>query len=121
MPAYGGAVRLSRWVGKGNAMKAALGHPIDGAEAYRIGLAQWLVPHAELMDRALEVAYDIAALPPLAARLAKESLTKGLDIPNIRDASEVDVYRFMALSQTEDSKEAHNAWRQMRKATVRGT
>jgi hypothetical protein len=26
----------------------------------------------------------------------------------------------MALSQTEDSKEAHNAWRQKRAATVRG-
>jgi enoyl-CoA hydratase/carnithine racemase len=120
MPAYGGAVRLARWVGKGNAMRAALGYPIDAAEAYRIGLAQWLVPHAELMERALKVADDIAALPPLASRLAKESLTKGLDIPSIKDASEVDVYRFMALSQTEDSKEAHNAWRQKRQATVRG-
>ena len=120
MPAYGGAVRLARWVGKGNAMRAALGYPIDGAEAYRIGLAQWLVPHAELMARTLKIADDIANLPPLAAQLAKESLTKGLDIPNIRDASEVDVYRFMALSQTEDSKEAHNAWREKRKAAVRG-
>ncbi len=120
MPAYGGAVRLSRWVGKGNAMRAALGYPIDAQEAYRIGLAQWLVPHAELMERALKVAGEISELPPLAARLAKESLTRGLDIANIQDASEVDVYRFMALSQTEDSKEAHNAWRERRKATVRG-
>jgi enoyl-CoA hydratase/carnithine racemase len=120
MPAYGGAVRLARWVGKGNAMRAALGHPIDAQEAYRIGLAQWLVPHAELIERTLKIAGDIAELPPLATRLAKESLTKGLDIPNIQDASEVDVYRFMALSQTEDSKEAHNAWRERRKATVRG-
>jgi enoyl-CoA hydratase/carnithine racemase len=120
MPAYGGAVRLSRWVGKGNAMRAALGYPIDANEAYRIGLAQWLVPHAELLERALKVADEIAALPPLATRLAKESLTKGLDIANIKDASEVDIYRFMALSQTEDSKEAHNAWRQKRKASVRG-
>ncbi len=39
------------------------------------------------MDRALKVADDIAALLPLAARLAKESLTKGLDIANIQDAS----------------------------------
>ena len=79
------------------------------------------MPHADLMARGRQVADDIAALPPLSARLAKESLTKGLDIPNIQDASEVDVYRFMALSQTEDSKEAHNAWREKRNATVRGT
>lgn len=120
MPAYGGAVRLARWVGKGNAMRAALGYPIDAQEAYRIGLAQWLVPHEDLMERALKVANEIAELPPLAARIAKESLTKGLDIPNIQDASEVDVYRFMALSQTEDSKEAHRAWREKRKPAVRG-
>ncbi len=81
MPAYGGAVRLARWVGKGNAMRAALGYPIDAAEAYRIGLAQWLVPHAELMERALKVADDIAALPPLAARLAKEIADQGPRYP----------------------------------------
>ena len=45
-------------------------------EAYRIGLAQWLVPHAELLDRAMKVAEDIAALPPLASRLAKGHLTR---------------------------------------------
>lgn len=78
------------------------------------------MPHAELMDRALKVADDIASLPPLAARLAKESLTKGLDIPNVQDASEVDVYRFMALSQTEDSRERTRPWRERRKAVVRG-
>lgn len=120
MPAYGGAVRLARWVGKGNAMRAALGYPIAAAEAYRTGLAQWLVPHDQLMAQALQIADDIAALPPLSTRLVKESLTKGLDIPNIKDASEVDVYRFMALSQTEDSKEAHRAWREKRDPDVRG-
>jgi enoyl-CoA hydratase/carnithine racemase len=120
MPAYGGAIRLARWVGKGNAMRAALGYPIDAAEAYRIGLAQWIVPHEKLMQRALEIADDIAALPPLSARLVKDSLTKGLDIPNIKDASEVDIYRFMALTQTEDTKEAHQAWREKRKPSVRG-
>ena len=94
--------------------------PIDGAEAYRIGLAQWLVPHGQLMDKAMEIGRDIAALPPLAVRLAKESLTKGLDIPNIRDASEVDIYRFMALSMTEDAADAHAAWREKRTPVVKG-
>ena len=120
LPAYGGAPRLARWVGKGNAMRAALGYPIDGAEAYRTGLAQWLVPHAELMAQALKIADDIAALPPLATRKVKESLTKGLDRPNIKDASEVDVYRFMVLGQTEDAKEAHQAWREKRQPRLRG-
>ena len=46
LPAYGGAVRLARWVGKGHAMRLAMGFPLKADEAYRIGLAQWVVPHA---------------------------------------------------------------------------
>ena len=42
------------------------------------------------------------------------------DIPNLADAALVDVYRFMALEQTEDAREAHQAWRQRRKPQVRG-
>lgn len=120
MPAYGGSPRLARWVGKGHAMRSALGWPIDAQEAYRIGLAQWLVPHDDLLERAGQLAAEIADLPPLATRLAKESLNKGLDIPNIKDASQADVYRFAALSQTEDSLDAHQAWREKRDPDVRG-
>ena len=32
-------------IGKGLAMRVALGFPLKADEAYRIGLAQWLVPH----------------------------------------------------------------------------
>ncbi len=120
MPAYGGSPRLARWVGKGNAMRAALGWPIDADEAYRIGLAQWVAPHEQMMDRAMEVATRIAGLPPLATRLAKESLNRGMDIPNIKDASVADIYRFAALSQTEDSLEAHRAWRERRDPDIQG-
>ena len=87
MPAYGGSPRLARWIGKGNAMRAALGWPIDAEEAYRMGLAQWLVPHDDLMARTMELAEHVAGLPPLATRLAKESLNRGMDIANIKDAS----------------------------------
>ena len=83
LPAYGGAVRLARLVGRGHAMRMTLGIPLPAEEAHRIGLVQWLVPHAKLMDKALEVAAHVASLPPLAARLAKESLVRGLDIPNL--------------------------------------
>jgi len=120
LPAYGGAARLARWVGKGHATRMVLGIPLGADEAYRIGLAQWLVPHADLMKKALEVAGHIAALPPLAAQLAKESLVRGLDIPNLADASLVDLYRFATLELTEDKAEAHRAWREKRKPTVRG-
>ena len=120
LPAYGGSVRLARWVGRGHAMRLALGFPLPAEEAYRIGLAQWLVPPVKLMDTALEVADRLASLPPLAARLAKESLLRGLDIPNLADASLVDLYRFSTLELTEDKAEGHKAWREKRKPAFRG-
>jgi enoyl-CoA hydratase/carnithine racemase len=120
LPAYGGSARLARWVGRGHAMRMALGFPLSADEAYRIGLAQWLVEHSKLMPTALEVAEHVAALPPLAARLTKESLLRGLDIPNLADASLVDLYRFAALELTEDKAEGHAAWREKRKPAFRG-
>jgi enoyl-CoA hydratase/carnithine racemase len=119
LPAQGGTVRLARWIGRGQAMKLALGFPLSGDEAYRIGLAQFFVPHAELMAQAMAVAEHVAGLPPLASRLAKESVSFGLDVP-LREAANADLYRFMALELTEDKKEAHQAWRERRKANIRG-
>src|ERR1700739_4568899 len=77
LPAQGGTSRAARWVGKGLAMRLAMGFPLNADEAYRIGLAQWLVPHPQLMAKTMEVAEHIASLPPLAARLAKESVNSG--------------------------------------------
>jgi enoyl-CoA hydratase/carnithine racemase len=120
LPAYGGAVRLARWVGRGHAMRLTLGIPLPAEEAHRIGLAQWVVPPGKVMAKALEVAEHVASLPPLAAQLAKESLLRGLDVPNLADASLVDLYRFATLELTEDKAEGHAAWREQRKPKFRG-
>src|SRR5438094_7330739 len=56
LPAYGGAVRLARLVGRGHAMRMTLGIPLPAEEAHRIGLVQWLVPHGKLIAKALGVA-----------------------------------------------------------------
>ena len=120
LPAYGGAPRLARWVGQGHAMRLTMGFPLGAAEAYRIGLAQWLVPHERVMDQALEVATHLAALPPLAARLGKESLLRGLDSANLADAALVDLYRFATLELTEDKAEGHAAWREKRRPAFKG-
>jgi enoyl-CoA hydratase len=119
IPAQGGTVRLARWIGKGNAMRAAYGFPIKAEEAYRIGLAQWKVPAAALMDQAMDVANHIASLPPLATRMTKESLRSGLDSP-LSEAVLGDLYRFAALEMTEDKAESHQAWRERRKAQFKG-
>ena len=63
IPGYAGTQRLARLVGKGRAMEMILtGAPIAADEALRIGLVSRVVPAAELMTEARE----------LAAQLAKE-------------------------------------------------
>jgi enoyl-CoA hydratase/carnithine racemase len=119
LPAQGGTVRLARWIGRGQAMKVAMGFPLKADEAYRTGLAQWLVAPDELMATAMEVAEHIAALPPLATRLAKEAVVFGQDVP-LREAANADLYRFMALELTEDKAESHQAWRERRKPQLKG-
>ena len=119
LPAQGGTVRLARWIGRGQAMRLAMGFPIKAEEAYHMGLAQWLVPHDQLMAKATEVAEHVASLPPLAARLAKEAVAFGMD-SSLREAANADLYRFLALEMTEDKKEAHQAWRERRKPVLKG-
>ena len=119
MPAQAGTVRLARWIGKGNAMRAAYGFPMSGEEALRIGLAQFLAKPEAMMDKAMEVANHIAALPPLAARLTKESLRSGMETP-LPDAVLGDLYRFAMLEMTEDKAESHKSWRERRKPAFKG-
>ena len=121
LPAYGGAVRLARYVGRGKAMEMVLlGERIHAQEAYRVGLVNKVVPLPELRPLAQDYARRLAALPPLAVRMAKESLNKGLDIASLKEAAQTDIYRFMLLGQTEDSHEAHKAWRERRKPVFKG-
>ncbi len=121
LPAYGGAVRLARYVGRGKAMEMVLlGERINAQEAYRVGLVNKVVPLPELRPLAQDYAHRLATLPPLAVRMAKESLNKGLDIASLKEAAQTDIYRFMLLGQTEDSHEAHQAWRERRKPVFKG-
>ena len=119
LPAQGGAIRAARWIGKGQAMRLTMGFPLRAEEAYRTGLAQWIVPHGELMDQAKKVAEHVASLSPLAARVAKESINSGYDLP-LDAAAHADLYRFMALQLTEDKTEGHRAWRERRKPIFKG-
>ncbi len=93
---------------------------ISAQEAYRIGLISEVVPPEELMPMARKMAKRLASLPPLGVMLSKESLNRGLDISSMKDAARADVFRFLALTQTEDKEEAHSAWREKRQPRFKG-
>jgi enoyl-CoA hydratase len=60
----GGTQRLPRIVGMGRALELNLtGRPVDAEEAHRIGLVNELVPAGRHLDRALELAEQLAGFP----------------------------------------------------------
>lgn len=67
IPGFGGVQRLVRLIGRGRALHMMLtAHPVHAAEAHRIGLVEEVVPAADLMRRAHELANTMAKLAPLA-------------------------------------------------------
>ena len=54
------------------------GRPVGAEEALRIGLANEVVPEGRALDRALELAHEIAALPQGAIRTDKETMIRNV-------------------------------------------
>ncbi|MEO0478335.1 MAG: enoyl-CoA hydratase-related protein [Planctomycetota bacterium] len=74
VPGDGGAFFLARTVGFPKALELMLrGRVIDAEEALRIGLIHEVVNDDALLDRALELANEIAALPPTAVQMTKRA------------------------------------------------
>jgi enoyl-CoA hydratase len=75
----GMTVRLPLVVGYGRAMELLItGRPVGAEEAERIGLANEVVAEGKALDRALELAHEIAALPQGAIRSDKETMVRNV-------------------------------------------
>ena len=74
VPGDGGAFFLARVVGFSRALELMLrGRVLDADEALRIGLVHELVDDDALLDRARELADELAALPPAALQMTKRA------------------------------------------------
>jgi enoyl-CoA hydratase len=75
----GMTVRLPLVVGYAKAMELIItGRAVDAHEAERIGLANEVVPEGRALDRAVELAHEIAQLPQGAIRSDKETLMRNM-------------------------------------------
>jgi enoyl-CoA hydratase len=75
----GMTVRLPLVVGFAKAMELIItGRRIDAEEALQIGLVNEIVPRGKALERAQELAHEIAALPQGAIRSDKESVVLGV-------------------------------------------
>jgi enoyl-CoA hydratase len=113
----GGTYRLPLVIGLSNALYLIqTGKRIDAKEAFRIGLIQEIVPDAELMPRARELARVMTEVPDSGLTGDTESVLRGLGRP-IEDALALEA---IIGSTTEISGEALGRFVQKRYDPVTG-
>lgn len=93
---------------------------VDGDELYRLGVVEASVPVEELLDRALELAQEIASKSPLSTVLAKQTLNAIEDM-SLRDGYRYEQDMTAAIAKTDDAKEARMAFLEKRAPVFRGS
>jgi enoyl-CoA hydratase/carnithine racemase len=119
-PGAGGTQRLTRFIGKSKAMDMVLtARMMDAAEAERCALVSRVVPLAELVPTALEVAKKIAGLSPLAVMMAKEMVNAAYETP-LTEGVKLERRLFHSLFAFEDQKEGMAAFAEKRPPNFKG-
>jgi enoyl-CoA hydratase/carnithine racemase len=120
IPGDGGAWLLQRLIGLSRATELSLtGDVFSAAQALEWGLVSRVVPAAELLPAAMEVALKIAANPPHATRLTKRLLREAMHtrLDTLLELSAA----YQSLShQTPDHREAVSAFLEKRTPVFKG-
>jgi enoyl-CoA hydratase len=120
MPGAGGTQRLTRAIGKFHAMRLCLtGRPISAREACQIGLVSQVVPDADVVTAALEMARDLARLPPLALMQIKEAILAGQDA-SLEAGLMLERKAFQLLFASADKREGMQAFVEKRPPEFKG-
>jgi enoyl-CoA hydratase len=120
MPGAGGTQRLTRAVGKARAMELVLTGRMMGAyEAERAGLVNRVVPVEVLAEESMVLAREIAAKPPISARLAKAAVLKAFDT-TLAEGLQHERESMAAVLATEDAREGITAFLEKRRPIYHG-
>ena len=115
LPGFGGTQRLARLVGKGRAKEMIFTcDMIDAQDAYRIGLANHVVPQEELLDYCKAMAGRIMKNAPYAVSLAKQVINSGADM-DLDNGLKLEANIFGLSFSTEDKKEGMTEFLEKRK------
>jgi enoyl-CoA hydratase/carnithine racemase len=110
----GAAYLLPKVVGAGRAAELLLlGDKVEAARALEIGLANKVVPHAEVLPAALDWARRLAAGPALAIGMTKRLLTNESDT-DLASAIEMEALAQAVLLKCADHEEFYRAWKEKR-------
>lgn len=116
----GGVTFLQEVFGRSRARRMFYtGMKVTGEELYRLGLVEACLPADQLMPYAMAIAAEIASKSPIALRLAKEAARMTQVMPS-RDAYRYEQGNTVALSKTEDAKEAQRAFLEKRAPVYTG-
>jgi enoyl-CoA hydratase len=116
----GGASFITRHLGRSFARRMYFtGKRMPAAEFHRRGVVEACLPREQLLPAALDLAREIAAKSPIALREAKRAFNTIEEMP-ARDAYRFEQSVTVALSHTEDAREAQRAFVEKRKPNFKG-
>jgi methylglutaconyl-CoA hydratase len=120
IPGAGGTQRLPRLIGIGKAKELIFtAKRITTQEAAQIGLVEYVVPRAQLMEKALEIATQIAANAPIAVRQAKLAVNRSLDV-DLVTGLRLEQMAYEVTIPTKDRLEGLQAFKEKRKPVYKG-
>ena len=120
MPGAGGTQRLLRAAGRYKTLLWCLtGQMIPAREAHAANVVSELVPKGQALARSVEIAEQIASMPPLAVQAIREATRLGADVP-LDTALALERRLFERLFDSQDQKEGMRAFLEKRKPAYQG-
>ena len=117
---YGGTYFLTQLVGSAKARELYfLSDRVSADEALRLGLANWVCPAENLVEKTREIALRLATGPSVAYRYMKENLNRAL-AGEVDDCMDLEATHHIHCGQTEDHREATKAFVEKRQPTFIG-
>lgn len=111
-----GVQRLSRYIGRLAAQEMMFtGRTIDAAEALRLGCCNQVLPHGELMDRAMAMAEDLCNVSPSSVKATKRILNSMNVAEGLPESLQYSREVQADLAKTADFKEGVQAFVEKRK------
>ena len=117
-PGAGGTIRAPKLIGPSYAMELIFsGEQIPASRAKEMGLVNRVVPDEEVLEEAKKLAGKIAKRGPVAVRMVKDVIIKGLQMGDVKEGTAYEAQQWAKLFNTYDQKEGMHAFMEKRKPT----